>query len=309
MINRALTYCLLCFICFFSRSFSVALAQQDSQYTQYIYNTMSINPAYTGGRGRLSVLAVYRQQWTGIPGAPQTLNVSAHSPVGKLGRIGLGVEFTSDKIGPASRTKMAGNFSYLIDFNRQFYISFGLKAGGRNLSLDPQKLHIYDEHNLSLKPRDTWEPLIGIGLYFYTKSWYLGLSTPNFLHTTTYDAIKRSVLSRSTHLYLIGGYYWPVSRSVVLKPSFLIKAVSGAPLSVDVALNTVWYKRLVLGVDYRWKAAVVALAGFQISSSIMIGYAYDYTTSELTHYSSGSHEIFLRFELKPRHAWQQERFF
>lgn len=284
------------------------LGQQDSQYTQFIYNTVSLNPAYTGGRGRFSALALYRQQWVGISGAPKTLNLTVHSPVGRLGRVGVGAEFTSDEIGPVTQWKTASNFSYLIDFNRRFYISFGLKAGVHNLEVNSEKLHIFDHQNLKTEPHSKWQPILGIGIYFYTKSWYLGVSMPNVLKTTEYDDVARSLWTKAIQVYLIGGYRLPVNDVLVLKPSALVKAAADLPLSIDLALNSVWYKRFVVGVNYRWETAISGLVGFQITPKIMLGYAYDYHTAELSRYSRGSHEIFLRFELAPRRTWAQERF-
>lgn len=272
-------------------------AQQESQYTQYIYNTMTINPAFTGGRGRLSTMALYRNQWVGLEGAPQTLNIAAHSPLPSEQRVGLGVEFNHDKIGPATTNIVAGNFSYVIPISNEFQWSFGVKAGVTNLNLDPNKLNIYDENNLDLNINDRMMPIFGMGTYIYGKNWYLGLSTPNFLETKHYEDVKVSTAKEKMHLYLISGYLIEVHDDFALKPSILLKAVQGAPLSADISLNSIFYNRLMLGVAYRTSAAVSALAGFQISDFLTIGYAYDYTTSSLSRYNSGSHEIFLRFEL------------
>lgn len=274
-------------------------AQQESQYTQYTYNTMSINPAYAGGRGRLSVLALYRNQWVGIDGAPQTLNVSGHSPLGNDGRVGVGAEFTNDKIGPTSFNIAAGNFSYVIPFSDDFQFSFGVKAGVINLNLDADKLNVYDQVGLDLGITNQMMPIFGVGTYFYGKNWYVGVSTPNFLETKYFDEMKVSTAKQKMHLYLIAGYWLNISDEFALKPSALVKAVNGAPLALDISLNSIFYQRFNLGVAYRTSAAINVMAGFQVNDNFMIGYAYDYSTSELAKYNSGSHEIFLRFELAP----------
>jgi len=272
-------------------------AQQESQYTQYIYNTMSINPAYTGGRGRLSMMALYRNQWVGLDGAPQTLNISGHSPLGSEARVGVGAEFSNDKIGPATTNIVAGNFSYVIPFGDKFHWSFGVKAGVTNLNLDPNKLNIYDQNNLDLKLNDQMMPMLGIGTYLYGRNWYLGISTPNLLETKHYDDVKISTAKEKMHYYLIAGYFIEFSEEFALKPSALLKAVQGAPLALDVSLNSIFYNRFSLGAAYRTSSAVSAMAGFQINDYLMIGYAYDYSISELAKYNDGSHEIFLRFEI------------
>ncbi len=276
-----------------------ARAQQDSQYTQYIYNTMSVNPAYTGSRGRLSVLALYRNQWVGFPGAPKTLNLSASSPVGESRQVGLGVEFINDELGPSVFNKVAANFSYVIPFEAGFYMAFGLKGGFTTLSIDPTKLNIYDPNGLNLDVSDHFMPVLGVGAYFYTHKWFVGISTPNLLETKVYNDMQVSVARRKMHLYFIGGYLFKLNDQVNLKPAALVKAVSGGPLSVDVSLNTILYQRLALGVNYRFSASVSGMAGFKINDNILVGYAYDYATTALSHYNNGTHEIFIRFELNP----------
>ena len=258
---------------------------------------MSINPAYTGGRGRLSMMALYRNQWVGLEGAPQTLNISGHSPLGSEARVGVGAEFSNDKIGPATTNVVAGNFSYVIPFANGFHWSFGVKAGVTNLDLDPNKLNIYDQNNLDLNVNDRMMPTLGIGTYFYGKKWYVGVSSPNLLETKHYDDVKVSTAKEKMHLYLISGFLIQISEEFALKPSTLIKAVQGSPLAADFSLNSIFYDRFSLGIAYRTSAAISAMTGFQINDYLMIGYAYDYTTSDLARYNNGSHEIFLRFEL------------
>lgn len=272
-------------------------AQQESQYTQYIYNTMSINPAYTGGRGRLSTMALYRSQWVGLDGAPQTLNISGHSPLPSEPRVGLGLEFTHDKIGPATTSLAAANFSYVFPISNEVQLAFGMKAGLSNLNLDLNKLNIYDQNNLDLTINDRMMPIFGFGTYIYGKNWYLGLSSPNFLETKHYEDVKVSTAKEKMHLYLIAGYLIEIQDEFALKPSVLVKAVQGSPLALDLSLNAIFYDRFSIGAAYRTSAAISAMAGFQINDFIMIGYAYDYSTSSLSRYNSGSHEIFLRFEL------------
>lgn len=271
-------------------------AQQDSQYTQYMYNTMSMNPGYTGSRGSLSMLALYRNQWVGLDGAPETLNFGMHSPIGVQG-VALGLGFTSDKIGPSTESIISADFSYTIDFARDVKLAFGIKGGYSLLDLDPNKLTIYNPNDYDLAQKSYGSPLVGAGFYLYSDKWYLGLSTPNFLETEHYDDVQVSTATEKTHIYLIGGYVFTLNSYLKLKPAFLTKAVVGAPVSVDLSANALIYDRVTFGVAYRWDAAVTGMAGFQVNDNIMIGYAYDYETTELSRYNSGSHEIFLRFEL------------
>ena len=271
-------------------------AQQESQYTQYMYNTSSINPAYAGSRGSLNILGLYRAQWVGLDGAPENLNFTAHTPIGGQG-IGLGVGFSSDKLGASSDNTITADFSYTIDFARDLKLAFGLKGGLSLLDIDPTKLNAYNPNDYDLAKKGYASPMIGAGLYLYSDSWYLGFSTPNVLETKYYDDIKVSTATEKTHFYLLGGYVFTLSENVKLKPSAMIKGVVGAPISIDISANALIFNRVNFGLAYRLDADVSALAGFRITDQIMIGYAYDYSTSELQNYNSGSHEIFLRFEV------------
>lgn len=299
-----MTYKLLNFIVlllFVSLFFAVptAHAQQDSQYTQYMYNTHSVNPAYAGSRGSLSIMGIYRNQWVGLDGAPETLNFSLHSPIGVKG-VGLGLGFMSEKIGPTAESIVTADFSYTIPLESELKLAFGIKGGVSIWDMDPTKLNIFNPNDYNLRQENTSSPVIGAGLYLYTPKWYIGLSTPNILETQHYDEVQISTASEKTHVYLIGGYVFTINPNLKLKPAILAKAVVGAPLALDFSANALLNDVLTFGLAYRLNAAVSALAGFQISDKIMIGYSYDYDTTALGNYNSGSHEIFLRFELGTR---------
>ena len=275
-------------------------AQQESQYTQYMYNTISFNPAYAGNRGSLTAMAIYRNQWVGLDGAPETLNFSVNTPLG-YGRVGLGLGVISDKIGPSAENTITTDFSYAIRLNRYgMKLSFGLKGGINILDIDVDKLTIYDPNDQDLVNRSVASPVLGAGVYLHTDRWYVGLSSPNMLETEHYDDIKVSTATEKMHLYLTLGYVFDLNYDLKFKPAILTKGVVGSPLSVDVSANFLFRERVTLGAAYRWDAAVSALAGFQINDNIMIGYSYDYETTELSNYNDGSHEIFLRFELGTR---------
>lgn len=275
-------------------------AQQDSQYTQYMYNTVSVNPAYAGNRGMLTMFGLYRNQWVGLEGAPETLNFSINTPSG-IERVGIGLGFTSDRIGPSSENIITADFSYTLPLDDHgTKLSFGLKGGINTLVIDPNKLEIRDPNDPNLVYRNLVSPVAGIGFYLHTENWYIGLSTPNLLKTKHYDDIAVSTATESMHVYLIGGYVFNLNSNLKFKPAAMVKSVAGAPLSVDISANFLFNENFTLGAAYRFDAAVSLLAGFQVSDQIMIGYTYDYTTTELGNYNSGSHEIFLRFELATR---------
>lgn len=277
-----------------------AQAQQESQYTQYMYNTTSFNPAYAGTRESLTFSGLYRNQWVGLDGAPENLDFAAHSPIGVKG-VGLGLGFNYDKLGPTTNSKFTADFAYVLQMNEDdLKLSFGVKGGLSMMNVDPNKLVIYNPNDYDLRMDNFSAPIFGVGLYLYTDNWYLGISTPNLLETKYYKEVQRSFASYKSHFYLIGGYVFDINPDLKLKPAALVKAVSGAPVAVDISLNALFLDRLTLGAAYRLDAAVSALAGFAITDNILIGYAYDYDTTPLQSYNSGSHEIFMRFELGTR---------
>jgi len=291
--------------------FQTMQAQQDPQYTQYMYNTNMINPAYAGSRGTLNVFGMYRTQWVGLDGAPKTANVSVSTPLGESG-LGLGVNFTNDRIGAMDENNISVDLAYAIDLNADYKLAFGLKGTANLLNVDYTKLNIHNptdpvsQENLNNK----FNPNIGAGVYLYSDKAYVGLSVPNFLTTDRYDDNDITTMRQKMHFYLMGGYVFDVSQDILFKPAALVKAVSGAPLQVDLTANFLFYDKFTLGGAYRWDASVSALAGFQVNENLFVGYSYDFETTALQRYNSGSHEIFLRFELfKQRSMINTPRFF
>ena len=278
---------------------SSVFSQQDAQFTQYMYNTGMINPAYAGSRGVFSMNGIYRNQWVGMEGAPETMTFSINSPVGLKG-VGLGASFFSDQIGPAVESNISADFSYTILLSPKTRLSFGLKGGLNILNVDVNKLNVYDPTDVNLISTNVKSPIAGVGLYLHSDKWYLGLSSPNILETKHYDEVAVSTAAEKAHFYLMGGYVFKLNDDLQFKPALLTKMTNGAPLSVDVSANFLYRERFTLGVAYRYNVTFSGLVGFQVSDGLMLGYAYDYDTTELGNYHSGSHEIFLRFELPTR---------
>ena len=281
---------------------SLGYAQQDAQYTQYMYNTTVVNPAYAGTRETLNVFALYRTQWVGFDGAPQTANFSVTSPIAK--NLGLGVSVVSDKIGPSEESNLAVDFSYIINVSENYKLSFGVKGSANLLNVDFTKLNIYNpgdprfQNNIDNK----FSPNVGVGLYLYSDKAYFGFSAPYLLESNHYDKSASStattfMATERIHYYGIAGYVFDLSPSLQFKPSVLTKLVQGAPLQVDLSGNFLINQKFTLGLAYRWDAAFSALAGFQASDSWFIGYSYDMDSTKLNNYNSGSHEFFLRYEL------------
>lgn len=273
-----------------------AVAQQDAQFTQYMYNTININPAYAGSRGVMSVFGLYRAQWIGLDGAPETATASLHTPINES-NVGLGLSIINDKIGPTNETTFSADFSYTIRTSEEAKLSFGLKGTLNMFNLDRNKLNPENQSDPSLMGFDNKiSPNVGAGVYWHTDKYYIGLSVPNFIQTTRYSDNDVSINKERMNFYLIGGYVFDLSPSLKFKPAVLAKAVTGAPLQVDVSGNFLINERFTLGGAYRWDAAWSAMAGFQISQGLFLGYGYDMETTKLRNYNSGSHEIFLRYE-------------
>ena len=274
--------------------------QQDSQYTQYMYNTQTINPAYAGSRGVFGVTGLYRNQWVGLEGAPETFNVSVNSPVGPSERVGLGLSAYKDKAGPADESLLTADFSYTIPLSEKVKLSFGLKGGLNLLNVDYSILNIYhpDDALQQFNIENRLTPVVGAGIYLNNnETWYAGFSVPNILETTHFDDATTSNASEKANLYAIGGYVFTLGENTKFKPAVLGKFVLGAPVSIDLSGNFLFNEKFTLGAAYRLDAAISALAGFQVSPGVFIGYGYDYGIQELGNYNSGSHEVFLRFEI------------
>jgi len=293
------------FILFFILVASVSQAQQDAQYTQYMYNTISVNPGYAGSRDVLSLTGLYRTQWVGLTGAPRTFSISGHSPL-RNEKLGLGVSVVRDQIWVQDETYIDIDFSYTINTSETAKLAFGLKGGAHLLNIDFTKVSpetdTDDAFTVANNVDNRFSPNIGFGLYYYTDNFYLGYSAPTLLRRKYYEDESVggiSYLSRDKiNHYLIAGYVFDISETTKLKPAFLIKAVQGAPLQADLSANLLFNEKFRLGLAYRWSAALSGLAGFQVSESLMIGYAYDWETTELNNFNSGSREIFLRWEFR-----------
>lgn len=278
--------------------------QQDAQYTQYMYNTFSVNPAYAGSREVLSISALHRSQWVGRDGAPNTQTLSVHGP--SSDKVGLGLSIVHDEIGNNTNqnTYIDAAFSYTLKTSNNNKLSFGLKAGGHLLNLDFNNLRNFSAGGTAITDSDLYKkftPNFGAGLYYHNDQFYAGLSIPNFLQTEHFDSADGNdnlvSVDRITW-YLISGYVFEMSSALKFKPAFLLKATPGAPLQADISANFLLNDKFSMGAAYRWDAALSALFGFQMTPEFMLGLAYDSDISELggTKFNNGSFEVFLRYE-------------
>ena len=280
-------------------SCTVGFAQQLPQFTQYMYNTISINPAYAGSREALSIVGLHRSQWVGFRGGPITQTLSIHTPL-RNDRVGVGLSFIEDDLGPENFTYLYGDFSYAIPTGRTGKLAFGIKGGFTQYSLDPDFRE--DE---SLDPsiygiEDRWTPNVGLGVYWSTNRVYFGLSTPRVLNTDKNNEEGFEALDRLSY-YFTGGVVVDLSENFKLKPAFLVKATNGAPVSYDLTANFLYNEKFWLGASYRINeqtAAIGGIADFQVSRQLRVGYAYEKPISEIARYTTGTHEILLMYEFK-----------
>ena len=276
-------------------------AQQLPQFTQYMYNTIAVNPAYAGSRDALSIVGLNRNQWAGFDGGPETTTLSVHSPL-RNEKIGLGLSLINDKMGYESLTYVYADFSYTIQGNDDFDISFGLKAGITTYKLADE---LYNAATVSgdqyfNERLDRNNPNFGAGILLHSDKWYFGLSTPKLInHDLNKDADYKAL--ETVHYYAIGGYVFDMSDNLKFKPSFMFKHTKGAALSTDLTANFLFNEKFWLGGSYRFSGqqeALGALVDFQVSPQFRVGYTYEVPTGEIRPYTSGSHEILLMYEFR-----------
>lgn len=276
-------------------------AQQDPQYTQYMYNMNVMNPAYAGSKESLSITALYRTQWSGLDGAPETITFSAHSPVGE--RVGLGLSAIKDELGPISETNVYIDFSYTLPLGENVKLALGLKAGATFHDVGLTSLELQDPGDpFFSEDISNVYPNVGAGAFLYTENFYLGLSVPNFLNSIHLDENGLQYGSETQHFFATAGYVFQISDNFKLKPSVMVKSAFDAPISLDGNLNALFFDRFEIGASYRLDDSFSGLVGFQVTDFLRIGYAYDHVTSELKGVGSASHEVIVTFDIffKPR---------
>lgn len=296
------------FVVFIVMSVFDICAQQDPQYTQYMYNTLVINPAYAGSRGAFSITGMHRSQWLGIEGAPKTQTLNFHTPMSE--RVGIGLSIINDEIGNGTNqeTYFDGIFSYTIPLARESKLAFGIKAGVHLLNLDFTKLANFNNEVMGsgfVNVDNKFSPNFGIGIYYYDESFYAGVSVPNFLKTQHFDESNSSnsfLESERFNMYFMTGYVYELNPRLQFKPALLVRMLQGAPLQVDLSTTFLINEKFNLGAAYRWNGALSALFGFQLNDNMLLGLAYDREISELggSTFNDGSFEIILRYEFLTR---------
>lgn len=285
--------------------------QQDPQYSHYMYNMNIVNPAYAGSQEGLSANFLGRSQWVGINGAPRTYTLGIHTPVGK--KVGLGLSIIADKLGPVSEQSAYADFSYSLQVSENSKLALGLKAGFSFLDVNLQTIKVTNPNDLAFSERiNKLLPNFGFGAFYHTDKFYAGISIPNMLKTLHYKKSNGSITKASdvSHYFITSGYVFDLNDNVKLKPSVMMKAVKGTPVSLDFSGNVLLYDKFEFGLSYRIDDSVSALVNTRVNENFRIGYAYDHTVSNLSQFNSGSHEIFLLYNFSfVRDKIKSPRFF
>ena len=273
-----------------------ASAQQDPQYTQYMYNMNVVNPAYAGLKESLSVTTLYRKQWSGLDGAPTTFTFSGHSPVND--KVGLGLSSIKDQLGPVKETNVFIDFSYTLQMSERTKLALGLKAGAtfHDVGLTDLDLQQPGDPFFANDINNTY-PNVGAGAFLYGDNYYFGLSVPNMLNSVHLDENGLQYGSEVNHYFVTAGYVFQATDDIKIKPSTMIKSAFGAPTSIDLNLNALFMEKFEVGASYRTEDSFSGLVGFQVSPFLRIGYAYDSVMSELSAVASASHEVVITFDL------------
>jgi len=273
-------------------------AQQIPRYSQYMFNMLNINPAYAGNRDVATVNMLIRRQWVNFPGAPFSGSATYDKRISGS-NSSFGGQIYSDRIGIEQTNGVQGFYSFTAPFENAS-LAIGTSLGILNYSINYARSNPFDVGDPNLQMSiNGYLPTAGLGMLYSRERWYVGFSAPALLKTKI-NSNNQSVIRQARadgHFFLTGGYIMPISEILTIKPSVLLKAVSGAPIQADLNAN-IWYGDLLgAGVSYRHKESLVGMLELQLNPLLRIGYSYDHTTSRLTYYNNGTHELMLRMEL------------
>ena len=287
-------------------------AQTEPMYSQYMFNMLNINPAYAGSRSVPGMTSLFRKQWVGIPGAPQTSSISLDMPLNE-DKAGLAIQLLDDRLGVERTTGAQLNYAYRIKVSEKGILAMGLRVGLLNYRAN------YSEVN-TLAPNDPafyqnvsgFLPAAGAGFYYMTDQFYAGVSVPSLLQTKLNAQQQADVASKvnNLHFFATMGGVFKISDDLKLKPSVLMKTVSGAPIEFDFNSNLWLQDKIAFGLSYRTGDAIVGMVEWQLNDQLRFGYDYDYTISKLNPYNQGTHEIMLRYEFgSSRTSYISPRYF
>ena len=289
-------YIVLSFI--FFGSFHL-MAQQDAQYTQFMFNKLYFNPAYAGSKRTFCMSAVYRQQWLGIDGAPRTQTFNIHAPILKQ-RVGLGLSVTNDNIGFTNMWNVETSYAYRIPVAEDSYFSIGMRGSVNFVQVrwdqaDPTQLL---DGSIPGANASKVLPNFGFGLYYDNPRYYVGFSIPHLFNSKmdfTEDNVTGIEPKLERHYFLMGGLIIDLSKAVKFKPAVMFKYVPRSPFDMDLNVSFLFLDKLWAGVTYRLGDSVDGVLQYAFTPNFKLGLGYDYTLTKLQRYNSGSIEVMLEY--------------
>lgn len=274
-------------------------AQQAPMYTHYMYNTLSVNPAYAGSRDALTITGLHRSQWTDFDGAPETQTITIHTPVFNE-HIGVGLTVLNDKIGPTKNTAISGSFAYRMQLTKKAKLALGLNAGASIFRADLSTVQLDNQNDPSFQNNtsNNTSPNIGFGVYYAQERFYAGISAPNLIENKFAETNSSDFEgAEQRHYFFIAGAMIRISNKLDFKPTTLIKVTSSAPIQADFTASLVIAKKLAIGGMFRTGDAAGILVGYNIFEQLLLGYSFDWSYGlETGTYNNGSHEIMLRYD-------------
>ena len=291
-------------------------AQQEPMFTQYMSNSLtmnpaniSINPAFTGTTENLFINTLTRLQWVGMEGAPKTFSLTAHSPI-PYENMGVGLTLITDKVGPVSNTFFTLNYAYRIKVFNDINLSMGLKLGLNSYKANLSDLETIDEGDDQFVNNESkTSPNLGFGFFMYTPKYFVGFSAPKLVQTKIDDEYATDENKLKNHYFLMGGYNWQINKDWMLKPSLLTRIVIGAPLSNDITVQGVFQNWLGGGVMYRIGDALGFFIFGKVYDEINVGYGYEYSLNGLAGVNGGTHEILITYNLNIFKDRQKKKIF
>jgi type IX secretion system PorP/SprF family membrane protein len=275
------------------------MAQQDPLYTQYMDNLLIINPAFAGSKANGNVLLVARNQWVSLPNSPVTRSFAYQTPI-KEKNVGLGFSVMYDKIGPQKQTGVYFDYSYFLRVSETYKLGMGLKGGvsfyraalADLITIDPDPIYSQDIYKNFL-------PNIGVGLFLFSDDTYFGLSIPKLIENsiTREDYQTQYINKQEIHLYSVAGKQFNLNEDFQLKTNAMLRFVQNSPISFQLTALAGLQNKFWVGGMVRMGDSFALMTQFQATPKMLIGYSYDFTTSELNTFNSGTHEIMFSYDL------------
>ncbi len=272
------------------------MAQQEPMFTQYMFNSLTINPAYAGTTETLNLNTLTRLQWVGLEGSPKTFSLTAHTPI-EGRKIGLGITLVTDEIGPVNNTFFTINYAYRLRVTDDLTLSMGLKGGISSYTVGLTDLSVIDPEDPQFQSNEKKiSPNLGFGFYLYGDQYYVGFSAPKLIQTTVDDEYATDENQLKRHYFIAGGYNWQINSEWLLKPSLLTKIVAGSPVSNDITVQGLYNDLVGAGVMYRIGDAAGLFVFGKVYKELQVGYGYEYSLNGLSGINSGTHEIMLTYD-------------